>query len=99
MPNILYTLTLVIKANRIFDREVMEVARLHANPDTAVLDVGANFGQMSILFSNLVGEHGKVYSFDADDFVFSILKKNIDANYLFPETCNPTRSSPVVAGV
>lgn len=29
---------------------------------------------------NSVGEHGKVYSFDADDVVFSILKKNIDAN-------------------
>ncbi len=69
-----------IKANMIFDREVLEVARLHIKADTAVLDVGANFGQMSILFSNLVGEHGKVYSFDADDFVFSVLKKNIDAN-------------------
>jgi FkbM family methyltransferase len=69
-----------IKAGRIFDKEIVDVARKHAKPGTAVLDVGANFGQMSILFSNIVGERGKVYSFDADDFVFEILTKNIAAN-------------------
>jgi len=69
-----------IKADRVFDRAILDVARDYIKPDTAVLDLGANFGQMSILFSNLVGEHGKVYAFDADDFVFDILKKNIDAN-------------------
>lgn len=35
---------------------------------------------MSILFSNKVGREGIVYSFDADDFVFEILNKNIEAN-------------------
>jgi FkbM family methyltransferase len=69
-----------IKANQVFDKEIVDVARAHIKPATAVLDVGANFGQMSILFSNMVGEEGKVYSFDADDFVFAILSKNIDAN-------------------
>jgi FkbM family methyltransferase len=69
-----------IKAGRVFDKEIVEVARKHARPGTAMLDVGANFGQMSILFSNLVGDRGKVYSFDADDFIFEILTKNIAAN-------------------
>jgi FkbM family methyltransferase len=69
-----------IKAGRVFDKEIMEVAQKHAKPGTAMLDVGANFGQMSILFSNLVGDNGKVYSFDADDFVYEILTKNIAAN-------------------
>lgn len=45
-----------------------------------MLDLGANFGQMSILFSKMVGINGKVYSFDADDFIFDILVKNLDIN-------------------
>jgi FkbM family methyltransferase len=35
---------------------------------------------MSILFSNLVSENGKVYAFEADDFIFDVLIKNISAN-------------------
>src|SRR5688572_14163924 len=66
--------------NEIFEREVVELASKYIRKGTAVLDLGSNFGQMSILFSNLVGEDGHVYSFDADDFVFEILKKNIAAN-------------------
>jgi FkbM family methyltransferase len=69
-----------IKAGWVFDEEIVNVARKYVKPGTAVLDVGANFGQMSILFSNMVGDRGKVYSFDADDFVFDILTKNIAAN-------------------
>jgi len=69
-----------IKAGKTFDEEIVREASKHIKPGTTVLDVGANFGQMSILFSNLVGETGKVYSFDADDFVFEILTKNIQAN-------------------
>jgi len=69
-----------IKAGRVFDKEIVSVAQQYAKPGTAALDVGANFGQMSILFSNIVGDRGKVYSFDADDFIFEILTKNIAAN-------------------
>jgi FkbM family methyltransferase len=66
--------------NRIFEQEVVDLASKYIKPNTAVLDVGSNFGQMSILFSNLVGDQGKVYAFDADDWIFEILEKNIDAN-------------------
>jgi FkbM family methyltransferase len=69
-----------MKAGRIFDPSIVDVARRYAKPGTAVLDVGANFGQMSILFSRIVGDAGKVYSFEADDFIFEILTKNIAAN-------------------
>jgi FkbM family methyltransferase len=69
-----------IRAGRVFDEEIVDVARKVVKPGTTVLDVGANFGQMSILLSNMVGEGGKVYSFDADDFVFDILTKNIASN-------------------
>jgi FkbM family methyltransferase len=35
-----------------------------------------------MLFAQQTGPSGKVYSLEADDFVFEILKKNIDANDL-----------------
>lgn len=66
--------------NQIFDKEVIDLATHFIFPGTTVLDIGANFGQMSILFSNLVGENGKVHSFEADDWVYEILLKNIEAN-------------------
>jgi FkbM family methyltransferase len=69
-----------IKADQIFDAAIFDVAREHILPGTIALDVGANFGQMSVLMSKLVGAGGIVYAFDADDFVFRILEKNASAN-------------------
>lgn len=69
-----------IKADRVFDAPVFEVAKKYIKPGTIALDVGANFGQMAVLMSKLVGPDGMVYAFDADDFVFRILEKNAKAN-------------------
>jgi FkbM family methyltransferase len=69
-----------IRTNRIYDPEIVDLAGHYITAGTAVLDVGANFGQMSVLFSNLAGDGGKVYAFEADDFVFEVLEKNIVAN-------------------
>lgn len=66
--------------NQIFDREIVDWASKFIKPNTTVLDIGANFGQMSVLFSDMVGKNGKVHSFDADNFVYEILNKNIEAN-------------------
>lgn len=69
-----------IKKGKAFEPEIVETASRFIKPGEIVLDVGANFGQMSVMFSKMIGESGDVYSFEADDFVFDILKKNIDAN-------------------
>ncbi len=69
-----------IKEGKVFEPEVVETARRFIKKGSVVLDVGANFGQMAILFSKMTGEDGIVYAFEADDFVFEILKKNIEAN-------------------
>jgi FkbM family methyltransferase len=66
--------------DQIFEKEVMDIASKFIQPGKTVLDIGSNFGQMSILFSNLVGNQGKVHAFEADDWVFNILTKNIMAN-------------------
>ena len=69
-----------IKNNLIFDKEVYEVAKKYVRLGTSVLDIGSNFGQMTVLMSKLVGDKGIVHSFDADDFVFEVLEKNIKEN-------------------
>ncbi len=69
-----------IRNNQIFDVEVYEIAKEFIRPGTTALDVGSNFGQMAVLMSKLVGEKGTVHAFDADDFVFTILQKNIKEN-------------------
>jgi FkbM family methyltransferase len=69
-----------IRNDLIFDSEVLEAAKKHIKPNTCVLEIGSNFGQMAILMSKLVGDKGIVHSFEADDFVFKILEKNIREN-------------------
>lgn len=69
-----------IKNNRVFDKEVVDCASKYIKPGTVVLDLGCNFGQMSILFAELVKKGGKVYAFEADNWVYKILLKNIKAN-------------------
>jgi len=66
--------------NEVYDAEIVECAKKYIKKDTVVLDVGANYGQMSILFSEIAGKGGKVYSFEADDFIYEILTKNIEVN-------------------
>ena len=56
-------------------------------PDTIVLDLGANFGQMSILWSKCK-PNIKVYAFEASKYVFSILKKNVNLNSANVEAIN-----------
>lgn len=45
-----------------------------------VLDVGANIGYYSILFSRLVGTYGKVLCFEPTECYWKILKMNLEAN-------------------
>ena len=70
-----------IRAGRVFEPLVFETARQCIRPGTVVLDVGANYGQMTILFSHLAGQDGMVFSFEAQEYCFAILQKNIRANY------------------
>jgi FkbM family methyltransferase len=70
-----------MKKGKIFEPEIVDVANRYVQKGTTVLDVGANLGQMSLLFSKFTGEKGQVLSFEADDFIYKILKKNIDANF------------------
>ncbi len=45
-----------------------------------VLDIGANIGLMSLLFSKLVGEAGKVHAFEPSVFTNGLLAYNVSLN-------------------
>jgi FkbM family methyltransferase len=69
-----------MKRGRVFDAPLISEAKRHIRPGTVVLDVGANFGQMTVLFAKLVGPHGRVHAFEAEPFVGHILQKNVEVN-------------------
>ncbi|USB32834.1 FkbM family methyltransferase [Paenibacillus sp. YPG26] len=51
-----------------------------------VIDVGANIGYFSVLLGYLVGSQGKVYSFEANKFIYDFLVDNLSINYLHDRT-------------
>ena len=68
-----------ITKNRIFDEEVFELSKKYVKSNSIILDIGANYGQMSILYSKLFSDT-VVYSFEASKYIFDILKKNVELN-------------------
>ncbi len=65
--------------NRIFDQEVFDLAKKYITPGSSIIDAGANYGQMSILFSKLYTDV-QVYSFEASQYIYQILLKNVEVN-------------------
>src|SRR5450631_3458938 len=68
-----------IKEGRLFDKVIIDVARTFIKPNTAIVDIGANYGQMAIEFSR-IAPSCKVYAFEAQEMVYYILEKNLKAN-------------------
>ena len=50
------------------------------NPGDTVLDIGANIGYFSVLFSEWVGRKGKVFAFEPEDINYHLLDKNLRIN-------------------
>jgi FkbM family methyltransferase len=68
-----------IKTGKLFDEVIMEVAKSYIVPNSIILDIGANYGQMSIEFAK-VTNNITIYAFEAQKMVFDILQKNIESN-------------------
>jgi len=73
--------------NEITDKLIFDKLKNFIKPDTIILDLGANFGQMSILWSQSK-PNVKVYAFEASNYIFNILKKNIHINSANVEAIN-----------
>jgi FkbM family methyltransferase len=54
------------------------VSNLQEN--NVILDIGANIGYYSLLYSKIVGDGGEVYSYEAIYDIFEVLKINVDIN-------------------
>lgn len=54
----------------------------HVKPGQVFIDVGANMGLFTILAGYLVGEKGRVISFEANPKHYELIKENLAMNYL-----------------
>jgi FkbM family methyltransferase len=71
-----------IKRGLIYDEDIVGLAKKYITPNSSFLDVGANYGQMSVVLSKFIEGKGtgKVYSFEAEPFVGEIFQKNVEIN-------------------
>ena len=53
--------------------EEQEFFRRYLRPDDDVIDVGANIGFFTLIFSTLVGKFGKVYAFEPHPRIYKYL--------------------------
>lgn len=59
-----------------FELRLVRFLLNHLKKDQVFIDVGAHFGFFSLLASKLVGDAGKVFSFEPSDTTFEILSMN-----------------------
>jgi len=64
----------------IFEVPITNYVKNNLKDGQWAIDVGANIGYYSLLFSGLVGKNGKVFSFEPEKSNFEILKKNLAVN-------------------
>lgn len=64
----------------ILEKREMDLFKKTVKKGWTVLDIGANIGYPSLLFSKLVGENGKVIAFEPDKNNLEMLRKNIKVN-------------------
>ena len=65
------------KRNGLVDFVKTVIAMYFIHPNDTVIDVGAHVGRYSLLYSFLVGEKGKVYSYEAHPTIFQSLENSI----------------------
>lgn len=63
-----------------FESSTSAIAKLLLKPGDTVVDVGANIGYYSLLFSQYVGDTGRIYSFEPAPALVSELEKNVNLN-------------------
>jgi len=67
--------SLQLNFNGNFEPVETEIVKKEIKENDIILDVGANIGYYSLIFAQLIGKSGKVYSFEPDPTNFEILKK------------------------
>lgn len=63
-----------------FEPKSTELVKRIIKNDWVILDIGANIGYYTTLFSDLVGDHGKVYAFEPTLHYLEALRANVAVN-------------------
>jgi FkbM family methyltransferase len=63
-----------------YEKEIVDIVRKHINPTRDVIDVGANIGLYSILFSKLIFKDHRVLCIEPSPAAIKYLRKNIERN-------------------
>lgn len=66
----------------LYERKETSILRYFIRENMTIIDIGANEGYYSLFFAKLVGEKGKVVSFEPSEREFNRLMKNIRINKL-----------------
>jgi len=62
--------------------DVLPVFQSFLQPESVVLDIGANFGLYTATSASRMRDHGRLYSFEANPHTFDLLKRTLYANRL-----------------
>lgn len=64
----------------VFEPYIIECIRPFVKPGSIVIDAGASYGQMSLAFSQMVGDEGEVHSFEVSEYIIQYLKNTLSIN-------------------
>jgi FkbM family methyltransferase len=67
-----------LRKGELFEKFIITFVKHFINPNKNIIDLGANIGTHSIIYSNYT--NGIVYSFEPQKVVFDILNKNVELN-------------------
>ena len=78
-------------SNRIWERRIVELYKIIVKEGDIVLDCGAFIGLHTLELSKLVGDTGKVYSFEPIPAVADCLEKTMEEKLSLIHISEPTR--------
>lgn len=64
----------------LYERHVLRALSEHTAPGAVAYDIGANVGYISLALARMVGESGRVFSFEPAPATFRLLQRNISCN-------------------
>jgi len=70
-----------------YEKSEQEFTSLVLKKGDYFVDIGANIGLFSLIAANIVGDTGKVFSFEPTPLIFNRLKKNVNLNRLYNIQC------------
>ena len=72
--------SLGLSVSQIHEKTETQIVKQEIKKGDVVIDVGSHIGYYTLIFAKLVGNEGKVYSFEANPDNFKLLKKNNEEN-------------------